>query len=293
MDGAHHVADDDSADGADTQPCAPRYELSWRFDEVDPATVEHALRERICVSDDEQQDWLHRRLVGLGHDANARGHHFMAHSWFECAFCVKGSTADLLSSVNMRLKLAQPTLVALLYGRALQMELTEAQREMIRRKLKEAQDAAAQRQQDGGGGLSLEDEFGQLTSAPASQLGHHDTQRMLRLLRHEGHACNRAHDYDQACHWFDGAFALSRAGIDLLSAANMRVKIGHGPAIARALYLHAFALPSLNDRHREVAERKLDAIAEQEAAAARRGIAEARGVDARAQAAVAGILVVD
>lgn len=76
----------------------------------------------------------------------------------------------------------------------------------------------------------------------------------------------------QACHWFDCAFLLSRSPTDLLSSANMRVQLDPAAPLARALYLHAFALPALSDSHREMAERKLDAIAEQEAANRRQAL---------------------
>lgn len=146
------MAGDDDVDVV-PQPHTPRYELLWKADEIDPAMVEHALRQRLWFTNDEQRAWVHRRVVALGHDANTRGHHFVAHSWFECvlhpcndprmqyvrvadalrrllslaehagpfpmwtcplacrcAFCAKGIVADLVSSINMRLKLGQPTL---------------------------------------------------------------------------------------------------------------------------------------------------------------------------------------
>jgi hypothetical protein len=70
---------------------------------------------------------------------------------------------------------------------------------------------------------------------------------------------------------------LSRTPTDLLSAANMRVQLDPADPVARALYLHAFALPALSDTHREMAERKLDAIAEQEVANRRHALLYARG----------------
>mmetsp|Transcript_2852 Transcript_2852/g.8286 ORF Transcript_2852/g.8286 Transcript_2852/m.8286 type:complete len:235 (+) Transcript_2852:7-711(+) len=175
--------------------CTPRYEVLWSPEDIDPACLTHALRKRPWFQGDRQREWVHKRVVALGHEANARGHHFIAHSCFECAFCAKGSTADLISSINMRLKLGQPTLAGLLYRRVLHFTLTRAQRELVERKLTEASAMCKKREEVGCS--VMEDEFGQLTSPPKFSFGYVERQQLIRFIRQEGHTCKREREYEQ------------------------------------------------------------------------------------------------
>ena len=127
---AQHIADDDTAVAA-AVPHALRFEPSWHFHAVPAEQVEHCLRPRRRGGlDQPAAAWLHKHLVALGHEANDRSAHFLAHSWFECAYAMKERIPDLLSSVNMRLRLGQFTLAKHLYARVLSMELTDAEREV-------------------------------------------------------------------------------------------------------------------------------------------------------------------
>jgi hypothetical protein len=99
----------------------PRYEPSWFYQEVPSEMVERCLRARSRGGIDEAAAlWLHKHLVALGHAANAHSCHFMAHSWFECAYGLKDGAPELISSINMRLRLGQATLAKQLYERMLQ-----------------------------------------------------------------------------------------------------------------------------------------------------------------------------
>ena len=64
---------------------------------------------------------------------------------------------------------------------------------------------------------------------------------MLSLMRRCGHAANGAGDFAAAHVWFDCAFALSGSANDLLSAANMRVKLLPTSSVAGAIYKHILA----------------------------------------------------
>ena len=131
----------------------PRYEPSWFYQEVPSEMVDRCLRVRSRGGLDEAATlWLHKHLVALGHAANAHSCHFMAHSWFECAYALKDGASELISSINMRLRLGQATLAKQLYERVLQQRevalifmLTDAQREVATRKLAEAKAAMAAR----------------------------------------------------------------------------------------------------------------------------------------------------
>ena len=99
----------------------PRYEPSWFYQEVPSEMVDRCLRVRTRGGLDEAATlWLHKHLVALGHAANAHSCHFMAHSWFECAYALKDGASELISSINMRLRLGQATLAKQLYERVLQ-----------------------------------------------------------------------------------------------------------------------------------------------------------------------------
>ena len=56
--------------------------------ELRPRDREHGLEPH-------RVEWLHKRLVGLGHEANKRQQHFMAHSWFEVAYALKDGVPEL------------------------------------------------------------------------------------------------------------------------------------------------------------------------------------------------------
>ena len=130
----------DDADGeVAAMPHTPRYEPSWYYEELGMELVSQCLRPRdrnhnLAAS---KVDWLHRRLLACGHDANGRSHHFMAHSWLRW-YALKEGMPELISSINMRLKLGQCTLAKHLYERVLLMQLTDAQIEVAARKLGEA-----------------------------------------------------------------------------------------------------------------------------------------------------------
>ena len=99
----------------------PRYEPSWFYQEVPSEMVDRCLRARSRGGIDEAAAlWLHKHLVAFGHAANAHSCHFMAHSWFECAYGLKDGAPELISSINMRLRLGQATLAKQLYERVLQ-----------------------------------------------------------------------------------------------------------------------------------------------------------------------------
>ena len=124
----------------------PRYEPSWFFDEIDDNLVESCLRPRRREPlDSDTREWLHKQLVACGHEANGRGHHCMAHAWFECAYQTKEDLSAFISSVNMRMRLGQWTLAGRVYERLLQGKLTDAQRGVVERKLKEATHAKTSR----------------------------------------------------------------------------------------------------------------------------------------------------
>ena len=99
----------------------PRYEPSWFYQEVPSEMVDRCLRARSRGGIDEAAAlWLHKHLVAFGHAANAHSCHFMAHSWFECAYGLKDGAPELISSINIRLRLGQATLAKQLYERLLQ-----------------------------------------------------------------------------------------------------------------------------------------------------------------------------
>ena len=179
----------DTADGADAaMPHTPRYEPSWFYQELPAEMIEQCLRPRSRGGiDDAAAGWLHKHLVALGHAANGRAAHFMAHSWFECAYDLKDGAAELLSSINMRLRLGQATLAKHLYARVLASHtLTEAQREVAARKLAEAEAAVAAR----GAGLvaaaAMQDEMAQMLQPDGKALAEADLLRMVPLMRMQG-----------------------------------------------------------------------------------------------------------
>jgi hypothetical protein len=136
-----HVAPtDDVAEGEGDMdslfPHTPRNDASW-FEADPPAElIEQCLRPGHCVvPEGEVCEWFHRKLAQLGHAFNEVGNTLMAHTWFECAYAARASSADLISAANMRLKLGQWALVEQLYLQIVRMVLTDAQREIVERKL--------------------------------------------------------------------------------------------------------------------------------------------------------------
>ena len=157
-------------DGAEAMPHTPRYEPSWFYQDIPREMIDQCVRPRSRGGIEQvAASWLHKQLVALGHAANARSCHFMAHSWFECAYNVKDNASELLSSINMRLRLGQVTLASKLYEHVLQqVRLTDAQREVATRKLGEAKAAVASRaaapQQ------AMQDEMAQLLAGDGSSI---------------------------------------------------------------------------------------------------------------------------
>ena len=230
-----HLGTDDillvaESDDIEAMPHMPRYEPSWFYEEVPSEMIAQCLRPRSRGGIDEvAAHWLHKHLVALGHAANARSCHFMAHSWFECAYGLKDGASELISSINMRLRLGQPTLARQLYERVLQQRevarifmLTDAQREVATRKLAEAEAAIAARA--GGGAAAMQDEMQQLLcrNSSGASVGPEEAALAVPLMRQQGHRANAMGDCEAAQLWFDCTFALSQQTADLLSAANMR-----------------------------------------------------------------------
>mmetsp|Transcript_18659 Transcript_18659/g.31197 ORF Transcript_18659/g.31197 Transcript_18659/m.31197 type:complete len:284 (+) Transcript_18659:119-970(+) len=239
----------------------PRYEPSWFFEEIAQEMIAQCLRPRVCAAlDDEAKEWLYKRLVTQGHEANRRGYHFLAHSHFECAYCVRATPSELLSSINMRLRLGQCTLAKNLYERVLQMQLTDAQLEVAERKLQESQDAIARREVSATQGR-MEDELEQLIADGSCSLPAAELPRLLQLMRAQGHFANQQGDFESAQMWFDCTFTASRRNADMLSAANMRAKLVPASPVAEALYKHLLTVDGVSEKERQMAETKLQQIA--------------------------------
>ena len=113
-------------------PYTPRHDSAWFESEPVPHLIEQCLRPRHCglPADGEEREWLHPRLMQLGHAFNQRGESLMAHTCFECGYAVKPGVVELMSSSNMRLKLGQWALVESIYRRIVTMALTREQREV-------------------------------------------------------------------------------------------------------------------------------------------------------------------
>ena len=170
-------------------------------------------------------DWLHRRLLACGHDANVRSHHFAG------GLLVRGrgerfkeGMPELISSINMRLKLGQCTLAKHLYERVPLMQLTDAQIEVAARKLGAARRSpSAPRRGWPGEFASMQDEVTQIFALPPATMAEvslPEKAKMLPMMRAEGHRANKGGDFEAARRWFDCAHSLSQHPSDLLSAAN-------------------------------------------------------------------------
>ena len=249
LDGIILVAE---GEGGPIVQSTPRYEPSWFHEDISPELVQQCLRPRhrtwTASMDPEVRDFMHKRLMAYGHDANGRGFHFMAHSWFETAYLAKDDLNAFISSINMRLRLGQAALASRLYDQLLRGELTDAQREVVDRKLKEVTHAKTARQHAPRLPAIVQDEVAQLLTPvgdePALPTASEDRAHVVRLLRQCGHATNAAGDVESAYMAFDCAYALSHAAADLLSAANMRVKLNAASPVAEALYTHCLTLPA-------------------------------------------------
>lgn len=244
-------------------------EPSWSWAAVGRAVVDQVLRPRTRPSSSTTQNQLNKRLTALGHATNAAGDHVMALTFFEAAFSAKDDAAALLSAINMRLKLGQLTLAAAVYTRLLEEPnkwgLGAQETELARRKLEEANEAAERRAREPRRVRPLEDEIAQLLRDRRDSLPEaSEADSLAKMLRTQGHAANEAADYEGAQTWFDACQALSRAPADLLSAANMRVKLFDSSPAAEALYVQLLSLPSgmLGEAERELATRKLAALRE-------------------------------
>ena len=254
------------SEAASASAPVPRYEPSWMYDAVPEEMIAHSMRPPTSAGlDADVSEWCRKRLVHHGHAANARGHHHMAYAWFSCAYGLSMSATDLLSAINMRLRLGQCTLAARLYGCVLSCDdITDAQREVAQRKLAEAEVMAAARTREPQL-VPVDDEVAQLLAPlPAPP----DSARLVRLLRRSGHAANRARDFEAAALWFDCTYAASQQLADLLSTANMRLKLAERSPAAAALYAFALSEPHANEREVEMAARKLGLITAAPAAAA-------------------------
>ena len=243
-------------------PHTPRHDQTWYEAEPAAELIEQCLRPGHCALDEgDMRDWLHKRLATLGHAANDAGSTLMAQTWFECSYAAKGEVTALLSSTNMRFKLGQWSLAQQLYTNILSMELTEPQREAAQRKLGEVADKAASRAVPPK--LEPADELQALLSAqgvPSGALKEVEAERVLQLLRTCGFAANKAGDFEAAQNWFDGAFAVSAATCDLLSAANMRHKLLRGSPVAAAVYRHVLTREGVSETETSMAQAKLAAV---------------------------------
>ena len=118
--------------------------------------------------------------------------------------------------------------------------------------------------------LSLQDEVEQIldpTLAAAELRDEADRERLLKLLRRLGHMSNEANDYDAAHMAFDCAHSLAHQMADLLSAANMRLKLLDTSPVSEALYTHALTELDLPEREQVMVESKLQQIRENKQAA--------------------------
>ena len=253
-----------------------------------------------------EAELIYRQCVVLGHAANAHERYLLAQSCFESAYQAKEDPAAFISAINMRLKMGQCTLACSVYQRLLvdaRAPLTTQQAQLVGRKLREAAEAirarasASPRSPSGSAAplttplrdeitgddksaaarsptsvriTPLRDEVSALV-APLPQgactLTSGETSELLRLLRRQGHGANEQGDAEAALHAFEVAFAVSRSPSDLLSAANMRVKLVDTSTAAEALYNYLLSLglgwpDGLSSTEAHVAARQLQAIRE-------------------------------
>ena len=112
-------------------PYTPRGDPAWYSHEPSAGLVEQCLRPGHCsLAEGEERDFLHSKLLVLGHAYNERDQWLMAYSCFRCSYALTPTPFELLSTANMRYKLGQWALVEELYRRIVCMELTAPQREV-------------------------------------------------------------------------------------------------------------------------------------------------------------------
>ena len=198
------------------------------FEPMAEALAHHGLRKRVPLQlSAEERESLPHRLAKMGHACNEDGDHAMAHSFFESAYAVKHDVTHLISATNMRLRLGEITLAIRTYERLKppDFHLSPAQREIVARKLAEATAAEASRARAPWKWRPLEDEVMQLLRPRRTGLDDAEAVCMARTMRRQGHVSNESSDVASAQLWFDCAYVVGRESCDLLSAANMRLKL--------------------------------------------------------------------
>ena len=125
--------------------------------------------------------------------------------------------------------------------------------------------------------LAIEANNAQILALPPSEktVSLPEKAKMLPMMRAEGHRANKGGDFEAAQLWFDCAHSLSQHPSDLLSAANMRLKLVPTSPAAEALYAHALSL-QLSERELDVTERKLEQLIEARAEELRERLEAAR-----------------
>ena len=231
---------------------------------------------------------LHRHLGALGHAANNHAAHITALAAFECAHSVLGDTNSMLAAANMRLHLGLHYLASATYEKVLtdpNLVLTQEQRSLATRKQSEV--AAVLASAPAGAHwhrdiIVTEDEVEQLLNGPPlPPVATNELNTVVRLLRRLGHVANDAGEVADAQRWFDSCYHFSRSPVDLLSAANMRIKQDAGACSAECLYLNVLATEDADDEIFFAADRKLEALA-----AARRASASVPAEALEAQRAI-------
>lgn len=102
------------------------------------------------------------------------------------------------------------------------------------------------------------DELGEMLDARAIEcLSADEATKFTALLRRLGHAFNQAGDFEAAAFSFECAYQVSRAAPDLLSAANMLLKVDGASTLAEALYTHVMTMMEVTQSQFEMATRKL------------------------------------
>ena len=244
--------------------------------------IMECLRPGSCAADnDGDRDWLKKILVRLGHAANERGKVLMAHTWFQAAYAAQGSLTELLSSTNMRRKLGQWHLCAALYKHVESLELSATQREVSERWHAWTRETLADRNAPPPPRLTADEELAELLDAPTvsssdSGLEAEGLKRLIQFLRASGHGANQNKDFATAQIWFDCAFALSCAALDLLSAANMRGRLLPTSAVAMRAYEHVLSVEGCPEKQYAMAKEKL---------ARTRALREAEGLQPPAETA--------
>ena len=282
-----------------------RCEPSWKWQiSAEHAAVVKQLRPRSRLGPPRlraaERDLVYQWCNDLGRLANIEERHWLAHAFFESAYNTKEDVAMLISSVNMRLNAGQCSVAATIYSELLQgrtgvSSLTDAHRELISRKLAEARARCEERtravQSASRAGVHLglgqfQDEVGQLVS-PLPRLsarGLSDRDTFVRLMRRCAHAAYEEGDLDAALQYFDSCFAVSRDPVDLLSGANLRVKLDPTSYAAEAIYelLLSEAGSTLSVQEAQTVALKLETMRDARALARRGPPQGARGAGASA-----------